>query len=136
MMDDLFKAYEGDPSHLAPLSLAYIGDGVFELYVRQYLLNPEAKNTKMHNKSVALVNAPAQAGYYKKLEPYLTETELEIAKRGRNAKSRMNKSSSVTQYHLSTGFEALVGYLYLNKEYDRLKTLLDIALTDEESTNV
>jgi ribonuclease-3 family protein len=80
-----------------------------------------------------MVSAKAMAGYYKLLEPYLTEHETEVMHRGRNVKSRQIKSAGVSQYHMSTGFEALVGYLFLSRQEERLEYLLETIMNSEES---
>ena len=120
------------PERLAPLALAYVGDAVFELYVRSLLVKKAGKVNQLHQKAVELVRAPAQADYYKRLEPILTEREREILHRGRNAKSRHSKTAGVQEYHRSTGFECLVGYLFLKREESRLVQLLELALAEED----
>jgi ribonuclease-3 family protein len=133
----LWKYPEEDASHLSPLALAYVGDAVFELFVRSSLAAGGAKVNRLHRGAVGLVSAPAMAGYYKRLEPHLTAPELELLHRGRNAKSRKSKSAGVSQYHMSTGFEALVGYLFLSRQESRLAelfTLLQGEETDERQT--
>ena len=120
------------PERQAPLALAYVGDAVFELFVRTLLLKKDSKVNQLHKKAIGLVRAQAQAGYYKKLEGQLGETELEIMRRGRNAKSRPSKTAPPPEYHMSTGFECLIGYLFLKKDEERLLQLLELALREEE----
>ena len=122
-----------DPASLPPLALAYIGDAIFEVYIRLFLLDERyIKVHDLHDHATNLVSAAAQAGFYRKLEPSMTPQEQAIAKRGRNAKShRVLKRTRMLDYRLSTGFEALVGYLYLSGQKDRLKELLGFVLERE-----
>ena len=124
----LWNYPEQDPGLMPPLVLAYVGDAVFELYVRSRLAMGSGKVNTLHSGAVSMVSAKAMAGYYKRLEPYLHDDETEVLHRGRNVKSRQIRSAGVTQYHMSTGFEALVGYLFLSRQEDRLAQLLDIVL--------
>lgn len=106
---------------LHPLVLAYIGDAFFNLYVRTRLLRYEQNKVRvLHGHGSKMVSATLQAHALKKLEPQLSEAELDVVRRGRNAKSTVPKSASVSDYRYSTGFEALLGCLYLNGEEDRL----------------
>ncbi len=123
------------PERQAPLALAYVGDAVFELYIRTLLLKKNSRVDRLHKEAVGLVKAQAQAGYYKKLEEHLTGEEREILHRGRNAKSRHPKSAAVQEYHMSTGFECLLGYLFLKNDEDRLVQLLELALREEEENH-
>jgi ribonuclease-3 family protein len=122
-----------DPLRLKPLVLAYVGDAVFELYVRSRLAAGGDKVNRLHRGAISVVSAKAMAVYYKKLEPYLTEVETEVLRRGRNVKSRHIKSAGVSQYHMSTGFEALVGYLFLSCQEERLDQLLRMILEAEDN---
>ena len=128
----LWRFPEEDPIRMHPLILAYIGDAVFELFTRNRLAVREAKVNKIHREAIELVSAKAMAAYYQKLEPYLSVEEADILHRGRNAKTRTIKSAGVTQYHMSTGFEALVGYLFLSNKAERLERLLNILLEGED----
>lgn len=107
--------------------LAFIGDGVLTLQVREYLVEKGYTNTKkLQETSVLFVSAKAQANFIQKLvdEALLNEEELKMFKRGRNAKSQsIAKNADVVTYRLATGFEALWGYLYLDKQEERLNTL-------------
>ena len=121
---------ESEVNTMSPLSWAYIGDCVYELYIRMNLIN----NTKLtphglHVESIKYVKAKAQAEILKNLENELTEKELEIVKRGRNAENHhLPKNATVQEYMYSTAFEALIGYLYLTKQDERLIELLDLAM--------
>lgn len=109
------------------LTLAYIGDAVFEVMVREYLVinNQMMSAHKLHLKAVSYVKAQAQSDFIKSIEEQLTEEELHIFKKGRNAKSpTVPKNASVTDYRAATGFEALVGYLYITGQVDRLEFIL------------
>ena len=115
---------------LNPVVLAYVGDAYFSLYVRTKMLSYEQNKVRvLHTLDAKIVSATMQAVAYKSLESQLTETELNIAKRGRNAKSTVPKSATVADYHSSTGFEALLGYLYLSKDYDRLTEIVEKSFT-------
>lgn len=122
----LFPPYEGDPAQLPALTLAYIGDGVYELFVRRSIL--EKKGIKAHNlhrQAIKRVNAHAQANLLIKLKDELTQQERDIARRGRNAKSgQVPKNANVGEYRLATGLEALVGYLFLKGQWERIEELL------------
>ena len=115
---------------MSGLSLAFVGDAVYELLVRQYVLSQgEARVQDLHRETVALVNAAFQAKAAEALADRLTEEELSYYKRGRNANSAHTpKNKSEAEYHRSTGFEALLGYLYLSQQFDRLRELFDVIL--------
>ena len=117
---------EAEVNTMSPLTWAYIGDSVFELYIRLYLVNTtKMKPHKLHIEAIKYVKAKAQADILQKLESSLTEKELEIVKRGRNAKNHhLPKNATVQDYMYSTGFEALIGYLYLTKQDERLDEIL------------
>ena len=131
---DINKALtEEDILMLSPLQLAYIGDGVYELFIRTYLLDGKKNVNEMNKYARKLVNAKAQAGIVTMLEEFLTDKERKIVKRGRNAKVHSSpKNMDIMDYKYATGFEALVGYLYLKKEYGRLYKIMDKILYDEK----
>ena len=113
---------------LHPLVLAYVGDAYFTLYVRTTLLSYEQNKVRvLHTLDSKIVSATMQAVAFQSLESGLTEQEMSIVKRGRNAKSTVPKSATVAEYRNSTGFEALLGYLYLGKNYERLSELVEKA---------
>ncbi len=118
---------EKDARMLSPLKLAYLGDAVLDLFVREYMVKHDmGKAGKLHKKAVSIVNATAQARFIQSIEPTLNEAEADIFRRGRNAKSGMvPKNSPVADYRIATGFEALLGYLYVSGSYERLNTILD-----------
>lgn len=110
----------------SPLVLAYIGDAVYELLIRTRVINQGSMQVnKMHKKSASLVKAETQANLIKVLQEELTQEELAVYKRGRNAKSVTTaKHATMIDYRMATGFEALVGYLYLTGRMDRLLLLV------------
>ncbi|MBQ9827526.1 MAG: ribonuclease III [Lachnospiraceae bacterium] len=117
---------ERDARSFSPLTLAYIGDAVYELIVRSYLVSEhDISPHDFQVESAKLVNAVTQADMVKSLMPYLTEEEEQILRRGRNAKSNSTaKNAPVIDYRYATGFEALIGYLYLTGEDGRIRTLV------------
>ncbi len=121
--------YTDIPVHrLPPLVLAYVGDAYFTLYVRTRLLSYEQNKVRvLHDCDAKMVSAVMQARAYKALEATLSEEEIAVVKRGRNAKSSVPKSATVAEYRYSTGFEALLGYLYLKEDYRRLVELVSQA---------
>lgn len=114
----------------SPLVLAYVGDSVYEQYVRTRLVaeSPDLPAHKLHRAAIHYVSANAQSKIIGMLEETLTEEELGVYKRGRNAKSPTSaKNSTIIDYRRATGFEALVGYLYLDNKTDRLDEVLGFA---------
>lgn len=109
---------------LAPASLAYIGDAVFELYVRSRLLMPQKRLRHYHQQVVDQVRAEQQAQYVDVLTPYLSGPEKDILRRGRNATSGRHRRATAQNYQKATSFEALIGFLYLSDPV-RLLELLD-----------
>lgn len=133
-MDPLLFAYTpDDPGRLSPLALAYIGDAVHEMYIRQYLISlPNHRPHHLHKQATQYVSAKAQAQALKVWIPLLTEEELNMARRGRNAKSGTTaKNADILEYRHSTGFECLVGYLYYKQQNERLRYLLDLVTLKE-----
>ncbi|PRR80027.1 Mini-ribonuclease 3 [Clostridium liquoris] len=116
---------------LNPLTLAFIGDAVYEVFVRNYLIdkNRDMHVNKLHKNAVSFVKAHAQSEFIKNMQSYLSEDEISIFKRGRNAKSGSTpKNASVQEYRMATGFEALIGFLYLTDEKKRLNEVFHIIL--------
>ena len=119
---------------LSPLVLAYIGDCVYELFVRTLLIfDKRRKVNEIHDEAVKLVNSGAQAAIIHAIEPLLSEKEREIVIKGRNTKSNLPKNTSPMEYRYSTGFEALIGYHYLMGEHDRLNEIFHIILNELDS---
>ena len=109
---------------LNPLQLALVGDAVYEVFIRGYILsnNTELSAHKIHKKAIGYVKAKSQSDIMHGIEDLLTEEESYIYKRGRNAKSAtVPKNADVRDYRMATGFEALVGYLYLINDIERLE---------------
>lgn len=117
---------EEDILMLSPLQLAYIGDSVYELLVRTYLLSRDVSVNKLHRLTTRYVKAKAQADIINSLKDTLTDKEWSIVKKGRNAKSHTSpKNADLIDYKYATGFEALIGFLYLKKEYERLNYIFN-----------
>lgn len=119
--------------NLSPVVLAFVGDAVYSLFVRERLVfNSDYKTGELNKLATAEVKATAQAEFVKEIVPLLTEEELAVYKRGRNAKkATKSKSATVADYNASTGFEALLGYLYVTGERDRINFLLNKGKKDE-----
>ena len=116
---------EVDVELMSPLSLAYLGDAVLEIYVRQrVVMSGPYRIDVLHKKAVAYVNAYTQSQFYNRIEDRLTEEEVDVLKRGRNQKKKIPRNADMNAYRKSTGVEAFFGYLYLKKKEDRLKELL------------
>ncbi len=124
-----------EPDQYSPLVLAYIGDVVYELYIRTMLVRQGNMPVhKLHKLATRYVKAKAQSDIALRIEDKLTEEEHRILKRGRNAKSStVPKNADIRDYRRATGFEALLGYLYLKDEEKRLLELLDLAVTAHEA---
>ena len=120
----MFVDPQVDPQELSPLVLAYVGDAVYELYIRTKLAAYPAKMQELHRAAVKYVQAASQAEIVHAWEPDLTEAEREVVRRGRNTKSAVPRHGNVADYRYSTGMEALVGYLYLSGQEKRLTELL------------
>jgi len=111
---------------MSPLTWAYVGDAVFELYVRNHLVNQmKSKPHKLHLESIKYVKAKSQADLLASLQDELTDEEKDIVRRGRNTESHHTaKNATVEEYMYSTAFESLIGYLYLTKQDERLANIL------------
>mgnify|MGYP000385961006 FL=1 len=117
-----------DAASVHPLVLAYVGDAYFHLYVRMRLLSYEqAQVQALHSFSAQIVSALWQAHAYRAISDMLTEEEQTIYRRARNTKSHAPRSASVADYHTSTGFEALLGTLFLEKDRERLDEIAEWA---------
>lgn len=117
------------------LVLAYIGDAVFEVFIRGFLIK-ENKNIlvhQLHKKGVSYVKARAQSDFVKKIMDDLSEEEIRIFKRGRNAKSgTVPKNADIQDYRNATGLEALIGYLYITENFERLNRILEMSIKGKE----
>ena len=118
----------------SPLTLAYIGDGVYELIVRTILVKRGNRPVnQLHRQASSLVKAAAQSAMMETLEPLLTEEEKSVYRRGRNAHSpTMAKHATMADYRRATGFEALLGYLYLKEDFARLVELVRAGIGEED----
>ena len=119
-----------DIKTLSPLVLAHIGDAYFHLYVRTRLLQVTHNITRLHELSAEIVSATAQAKTYNAIENFLSAEERDIFRRGRNAKSHAPRKATVAEYHASTGFEALLGDLFLRKNFTRLEEICELAFKE------
>ena len=113
---------------MSPLTWAYIGDAVYELYVRNKLIDEtNLKPHKLHIEAIKYVKAKSQAEKLNEIYDKLTDEEKDIVRRGRNTQNHhLPKNSNVQEYMYSTAFEALIGYLYLTKQHERLKNKLNL----------
>lgn len=119
-----------NPLEYPPLVLAYIGDAIYEAYTRERILmqNPDMPAHKLHIENIKYVKAQAQSNSVSAIEPLLTEAEITVFKRGRNAKSKASpKNADILDYRRATGLEALFGYLHLSGKKDRLAELMKLA---------
>ena len=125
-----FGIEEVDIRTYSPLALAYIGDGIFDLVIRSLIVGKgNTKASQLHYQTSHIVKAETQAKIIEALEHDLTEEEADIYRRGRNAKSPTTaKNASKIEYRKATGFEALMGYLYLKDEFPRVVELTRIGL--------
>lgn len=123
---ELFGLKEVDMKAYSPLTLAYIGDAAYELVIRTMVVEKGNRQaSQLHRLATSYVKAQAQAAMIEALEPELTEEELAIYKRGRNAKSYTSaKNASILDYRKATGLEALIGYLYLSGREERVLFLI------------
>lgn len=131
-----FGLEEQDIRTYSPLTLAYIGDAIFELVIRTVLV--ERKNTqpeKLHKAATKIVKAETQALLIEALKEDLTDEELAVFKRGRNAKAVTRaKNATMSEYRRATGFEALMGYLYLKGDMERMMKLISLGIEKAEVT--
>lgn len=135
MLEQITKQFslgEQDVKTYSPLVLAYVGDCIYEIVIRTILVKRRnCQVQKLHKEATWFVKAATQAALMDFLEPRLTEEEQDVFRRGRNAKSHtVPKNANVGDYHKATGFEAVIGYLYLNNQMSRIMDLLYIALKE------
>ena len=132
-LKDLFHLEDQDLRSYSPLTLAYIGDGVYELIIRTILVKKgNCPVNRLHKKASSLVKAGAQSAIMEVIEKELTEEELSVYRRGRNAHSpTMAKHATMADYRRATGFEALMGYLYLKEDYTRMLTLVRMGIGED-----
>lgn len=127
---ETFQIEHGKPESYSPLALAYIGDSIFDVMIRTIEVSKVNKQVNKYHRDVSkIVCAPAQAKMVLAIEPHFTEEEEAIYRRGRNAKSYTKaKNASTIDYRNATGFEALLGYLYLKEDFARLNELVKLSL--------
>ena len=113
---------------LNPLIWAYIGDAIYEVYVRSYIISSDKRSSNdLHKMSIKFVKAGAQSDYLEKILPSLSEEEQDIVRRGRNTKTyHVPKNANVIDYRRATALEALIGYLYLMKRFDRIDEIMKL----------
>ena len=132
-LKELFHLEDQDLRSYYPLTLAYIGDGVYELIIRTILVKKgNCPVNRLHKKASSLVKAGAQSAIMEVIEEELTPEELSVYRRGRNAHSpTMAKHATMADYRRATGFEALMGYLYLKEDYTRMLTLVRMGIGED-----
>ncbi len=128
MLEKIKKSFDGDflpTNQYSALSLAYLGDCIYEIYVRSFLLSKsDQKVNDLHKKATKFVCASAQSEFYHRIEGMLTEEEIAVFHRGRNTKSHPPKNAQMSDYRNATGVETLLGYLYLQNQEDRISELM------------
>ena len=132
-LKELFHLEDQDLRSYSPLTLAYIGDGVYELIIRTILVKKgNCPVNRLHKKASSLVKVGAQSAIMEVIEEKLTPEELSVYRRGRNAHSpTMAKHATMADYRRATGFEALMGYLYLKEDYTRMLTLVRMGIGED-----
>ena len=125
-LEELIKKDKTEINLMSPLVWAYVGDAVYELYIRNYLANTTNLNAhKLHIEAISYVKAGAQAKILEELMEDLTNEEKDIVRRARNAENHhLPKNADIKEYMYSTAFEGLIGYLYLTKQEERLLEIL------------
>ncbi len=128
-----FQLPDVDIKTYSPLALAFIGDGIFDLIIRTLVVGTgNTKASQLHKRTSQMVKAPAQSQMVETILPLLTEEEEAVYRRGRNAKSpTMAKNATMAEYRRATGLEALMGYLYLNNQFERIVELIKTAINEE-----
>ncbi len=130
-----FGIKDVDVQTYSPLTLAFIGDGIYDLVIRTIVVGKgNTRPSRLHHETASMVKAAAQARYMDAIEPMLTPEEESVFRRGRNANSpTMAKNASMADYRRATGFEALMGYLYLTDRTDRMLELIKTALSTQQA---
>ena len=133
-LKELFHLEDQDLRSYSPLTLAYIGDGVYELIIRTILVKKgNCPVNRLHKKASSLVKAGAQSAIMEVIEEELTPEELSVYRRGRNAHSpTMAKHATMADYRRATGFEALMGYLYLKEDFCRIVELVRAGIREDQ----
>ena len=133
-LKEQFSIPDVDVRTYSPLTLAYIGDGIFDLMIRSLVVGKgNTKASELHKRTSQIVKAKTQAEMIELLLPMLTEEEADVYRRGRNAKSpTMAKNATMSDYRKATGFEALMGYLYVKDELPRIVELVKAGIEKME----
>lgn len=133
-LSDYIELEENEIRQLNPLIWAYIGDAVYEVYIRSFIISNGRKTNKdLHKESIKFVKAGAQSNFLELIMPELTEDEQYIVRRSRNTKSsHIPKNADVIDYRRATALEGLVGYLYLTKNFSRLDEIMQLMLDKTE----
>lgn len=128
-----FQLPDVDIKTYSPLALAFIGDGIFDLIIRTLVVGAgNTRASQLHKRTSQMVKAPSQSQMVEIILPLLSEEEEAIYRRGRNAKSpTMAKNATMAEYRRATGLEALMGYLYLNNQFERIVELIKAAINEE-----
>ena len=128
---------ETELNTMSPLVWAYVGDSVYELYVRTYLVEKtKLKPHQLHIETIKYVKAKAQADILEKIKEILLDDELEIVRRARNSENHhLPKNADIMEYRHATALEGLIGYLYLSGKEERLKEILDKCIESGNNTN-
>ncbi len=134
ILKDDFELEQVDLKNYSPITLAYIGDAVFDLIIKTVVVNKaNCAAKKLHARTSRIVNAKSQSDIIEVIRPLLTEEEEAIYKRGRNSYSASRaKNQTMSDYRRATGFEALMGYLYMTGRYERMMELVKTGLTKLE----
>lgn len=139
MLEEIKQSFKGQflaPNQYGALTLAYIGDCVYEMYVRSFLIaKSDHRVNDLHKKATKLVCAKAQAEFYRRIEPLLTEEERAVFHRGRNTKSQVPKHAILSDYRAATGVETLLGFLYLKNENARIAQLMTHLFAEEKEND-
>lgn len=137
-ISNFFEVEGADIRSFSPLTLAFIGDAFYEIIIRTIIIKKgNAPCNKLHKKTSSLVKASAQKDLLNKIIPLLTEEELKVYKRGRNAKAHTYpKNADILDYRIATGFESLVGFLYLKGKTDRIMELVKIGMDNDKNSDI
>ncbi|MDO4977716.1 MAG: ribonuclease III domain-containing protein [Eubacteriales bacterium] len=135
ILNEHFPLTENELRTYSALSFAYIGDSIYDVIIRTMVVTKgNTRPNKYHKDVIKLVNANAQTQIMGKIKDVLTEDELAVFRRGRNAKtSSVAKNQSNHDYRIATGFEALIGYLYLSGKMERILELIEIGLGEDSA---
>lgn len=130
MLEEMRKSFL-DPNRYGALTLAYLGDCVYEMQVRSFLLSQGDHKVKdLHKKATRMVCAKAQAEFYRRIEPLLSEEEQAAFHRGRNTKSQVPKNAQLSDYRTATGVETLLGHLYMEGKTERIDFLMQYLFSE------